>query len=79
MDGRPMPTIDLTDNELAAVIAALRQVIDDDGYRHSPRLLPFKSLLAKLDPTSAPTDTPPGAYAIPYSQADARQARGAKP
>jgi hypothetical protein len=54
MDGRPMPILDLTDEELAAVIAALRQVIDDDDYRHSPRLLPFKSALAKLDPTIVP-------------------------
>jgi hypothetical protein len=45
---------DLTDEELAAVIEALRQVIDDDGYRHSPRLLPFKAALAKLDPTGVP-------------------------
>jgi hypothetical protein len=53
MDGRPMPTINLTDDELAAVIATLHQVIDDDGYRHSPHLLPYKTLLAKLDPASA--------------------------
>jgi len=49
-----MPIFDLTDDELAAVISGLHQAIDDDGYRHSPRLLPFKSALAKLDPSSVP-------------------------
>jgi hypothetical protein len=53
-----MPTINLTDDQLAAVIARLHQVIDDDGYRHSPRLLPFKSLLAKLEPASVAKPLP---------------------
>ena len=50
---------DLTDEELAAVIAALGQAIDADGYRHSPRLLPFKAALAKLDPISVPPSRQP--------------------
>lgn len=39
----------------AAVVTALRQAIDHDRYPLLPRLKPFKSALAKLDPVSAPT------------------------
>ena len=38
-----MPTIDLTDDELAAVTAAIRRLIDEDRFPHAPR-----SALAKL-------------------------------
>ena len=41
---------DLTDEERAAIMMALRQTIDRDRYPLSPRLKPFKSALAKLDP-----------------------------
>jgi hypothetical protein len=45
-----MPAADaLTDEERAAVIAALRKVIADDRFPHSPRLAPYRSALAKLD------------------------------
>jgi hypothetical protein len=44
---------DLSDEELAAVIAALRKVIDGDRYPLSPRLMPYKSALAELQPTKA--------------------------
>lgn len=33
-----MPTIDLPDDELAAVIAALRGLIEGDRYPRAPRL-----------------------------------------
>ena len=45
-----MPTIDLTDEELAAVIATLRRTIREDKFPMSPRLDPLKAALAKLDP-----------------------------
>ena len=35
-----MPTIDLTDDELAAVTAAIRRLIDDDRFPYAPRLDP---------------------------------------
>jgi hypothetical protein len=44
----------LTDDERAAVVTALRQVIDNDRYPLSPRMRPFKTALEKLDPASAP-------------------------
>jgi hypothetical protein len=43
---------DLTDEERTAVIYALKAVIDRDRYPRSPRLAPFRSALAKLDPAS---------------------------
>jgi hypothetical protein len=49
-----MPTIDLTDDELAAVTAAIRRLIKDDKFPHAPRLDPLRSALAKLDPAAAP-------------------------
>ena len=45
---------DLTDEERAAIVTALRQTINRDRYPLSPRLKPFKSALAKLDPASVP-------------------------
>jgi hypothetical protein len=48
-----MPTVDLTDEEYAAVTAAVRRTIDEDRYPLSPRLNPLKSALEKLDPASA--------------------------
>jgi hypothetical protein len=48
-----MPTINLTDEELGAIIAALRERIDREWrYRMSPRLEPFRTALAKLDPNA---------------------------
>jgi hypothetical protein len=56
-----MPTPDLTDEEHAAVIAALRKLIDQDRFPLSPRLKPLKSALAKLDPPTLrkPLPEPP--------------------
>jgi hypothetical protein len=51
-----MPRIDLTDDEYAAVTAALRKLISEDKFPLAPRLKPLKSALAKLDP---PKPKPP--------------------
>jgi hypothetical protein len=48
-----MPTIDLTDEEYAAVTAAIRRAIEQDRFPHAPRLDPLRSALAKLDPRAA--------------------------
>jgi hypothetical protein len=50
-----MPTIDLTNEEHAALTAAIRRLIDEDKFPHAPRLDPLPSALAKLDPPPSPT------------------------
>ena len=81
-----MPTIDLTNDELAAVSAAIRRLIEDDKYPHAPRLDPLRAALARLDDAAAATketlqaDQPevkPAPKAPPPAKADKR-ARSAK-
>jgi hypothetical protein len=48
-----MPTIDLTDEELAAVTAAVRTAIETDKFPRAPRLDPLRSALTKLQPATA--------------------------
>jgi hypothetical protein len=52
-----VPTIDLPADELAAVTAAIRRVIEGDRYPHAPRLDPLRAALARLD-AAAPEPTP---------------------
>ena len=52
-----MPTIDLTDDELAAVTAAVRRAIETDRFPHAPRLDPLKAALGKLN-AAAPEPAP---------------------
>ena len=58
-----VPVVDLPDDELAAVVAALRQIIADDKYPLSPRLDPLRAALARLEaahePTAPPKTPPP--------------------
>jgi hypothetical protein len=49
-----MPTIDLPADELAAVTAAIRGVIEGDRYPHAPRLDPLRAALARFDAESKP-------------------------
>jgi hypothetical protein len=58
-----MPTIDLTDDELAALTAAIRRAVEDDRFPHAPRLDPPRSALAKFDTAPQATPTPPPAKA----------------
>jgi hypothetical protein len=58
---RAVPTIGLPADELAAVTAAIRRVIEDDRYPHAPRLDPLRAALARLDVASKhPRDRRPG-------------------
>jgi hypothetical protein len=50
-----VPTIDLPDDELAAVTAAIRRAIEDDKFPHAPRLDPLRAALARLDAASKPS------------------------
>jgi hypothetical protein len=53
-----MPTIDLTDEELAAVTVAIREAVEDDRFPPAPRLDPLHSALAKLDPAGPASQQP---------------------
>ena len=48
-----MPTIDLTDDELAAVTAAIKRSIEEDHFPLARHLDLLRSALAKLDPAAA--------------------------
>jgi hypothetical protein len=67
-----VPTIDLPDDELAAVAAALRRAIEDDRFPHAPRLDPLRAALARLDAASKPIPEP---KASPAAKADKRARR----
>jgi hypothetical protein len=54
---RAVPTIDLPADELAAVTAAIRGVIDGDRYPHAPRLDPLRAALARFEAAQEPTPT----------------------
>ena len=54
---RPVPTINLTADELAAVAAAIRRAIEDDRFPHAPRLDPLLAALGKFE--AAPEALPP--------------------
>jgi len=56
---RAVPTIDLPDDELAAVTAAIRGVIEGDRYPHAPRLDPLRAALARFDAASPLPKAPP--------------------
>jgi hypothetical protein len=45
-----MPTPDLTDEEVTAIVALLRGLLNNDPFACSPRLKQLKSALAKLNP-----------------------------
>ena len=49
---RPVPTINLADDELTAVTAAIRHAIEDDRFPHAPRLDPLRAALGKFEAAS---------------------------
>jgi hypothetical protein len=75
---RAVPSINLTDDELAAVAAAIRRAIEDDRFPHAPRLDPLRAALGKFEAASEPT---PHTKAPPPAKADkrARSAKGTAP
>ena len=64
-----MPTLDLTDDETAALIAHLRHALEYDPFPYAPRLDPLKAILAKLEP---PTQT----KALPMSRGAGQTVEG---
>jgi hypothetical protein len=57
-----MPTIDVNEAELVALIAAIRRWINEDPIPHVPRLDPLRAALVKLEKASRhPPKGRPGA------------------
>jgi hypothetical protein len=53
-------TVDLPDEEAAALTRYLRQKLDDERFPLAPRLNPLKAVLAKVDPPAPrPEPLPP--------------------
>ena len=52
-------TLDLTDDETAALARILRNTIDEDRFPYSPRLAPLKAILATIDPPKPRPELPP--------------------
>jgi hypothetical protein len=69
---RAMPTINLPDDELAAVTAAIRRAIEDDRFPHAPRLDPLRAALARLDAAAEPGSS---LKELPPAKADKRARR----
>jgi hypothetical protein len=69
-------TLDLTDEETAALTKHLRQAIDYARYPLVPRLDPLKSVLAKLDPPKPrPEPLPPLKAGMGPSHGQSRRRR----
>ena len=66
-----VPTIDFTDDELAAVTAAIRRAIEDDRFPHAPRLDPLRAALGKVRGGLRPTPLPK----VPTAVKDDKRAR----
>jgi hypothetical protein len=83
---RAVPTIDLPTDELAAVTAAIRGVIDGDRYPYAPRLDPLRAALARLDAAagqrttaaSAAVSEPPKPTPLPKAAAPAKADKRAR-
>jgi hypothetical protein len=66
---RAVPTLDLPDDELAALTKAIRRLIAEDKYPRAPRLDPLRAALARLDAATATEPVPP-AKAKPAGQGE---------
>jgi hypothetical protein len=63
-------TLDLTDEQAAALLRELDHIIDDDRYFLSPRIKTLKAIRAKIrpDPVREPPPPPPKTYAPPRAK-----------
>ena len=69
---RAVPTINLTDDELAAVTAAVRRAIETDRFPRAPRLDPLKAALGKLEAEASSASVPRSADTPPAGKVDKR-------
>jgi hypothetical protein len=63
-------TLDLSDEETAALASLLRRTIDDNHYPHSPRIRTLRGILDKIEqrPARAPLPPPPNHYEPPRAK-----------
>ncbi len=52
-------TLDLTDDETAALVAHLKHAIEYDRFPMAPRLDPLKAMLVKLEPPAVASEPEP--------------------
>ena len=60
--------LELTDEQTKALIRELRNVVQNDRYPLSPRIVPLKEILAKLRPEPAREPLPPRRHYEPPSR-----------
>ena len=72
--------LDLTDDEVAALLRELDGLIDGDRYFLSPRIKTLKAIRAKIrpEPVREPLPPSPKQYAPPRRRQGRDGARGAK-
>jgi hypothetical protein len=69
-------TLDLTDDETAALARLLRCTIDEDRYPLSPRLATLRAILARLEPPVPRPELRPPLRAYMAPSAAGRRRRG---
>ena len=67
--------LDLTDEEIDALVGLLSRTIDDDRYPLSPRIQLLKSILAKIRPEPVREPLPPLKHCEPPRVGAARRRR----
>src|SRR5215472_10933472 len=74
-------TLDLTDDEAAALASFIRRALDDDRFPLSQRLAPLRAILAKLEPPQPQPKPPPPLKAsmAPSAAADPAEATLCRP
>src|SRR5438552_18142805 len=70
--------LDLTDDEAAALLRELNDIIDGDRYFMSPRIKTLKAIRAKIrpEPVREPLPPPPKQYAPPRATTAQRRRAG---
>jgi hypothetical protein len=68
-------SLDLTDKETAALIQELHNIVKNDRYPFSPRIMMLKAILAKLRPEPVREPLPPPKVYAPPRATMARKRR----
>jgi hypothetical protein len=69
---------DLTDEESAALIQELQQIVENDRYPLSPRIRTLSAILAKLRPVPVREPLPPPKHYAPPRATLARKRRAGR-